>query len=44
VCNSFELDYTVENGKLAINLEYFEVKKEQCFRPPTLATVGQPVL
>jgi len=29
VCNSFELDYTIKEGKLCIDMEYLEIKKEQ---------------
>jgi hypothetical protein len=30
VCNSFEMDYKEVDGKLKIDMGYFEVKQEQC--------------
>ena len=36
VCNSFELDYTIKEGKLCIDMDYLEVKKEQCLFPTPL--------
>ena len=30
VCNSFEMNYKEENGAIKIDMDYYQVKAEQC--------------
>jgi hypothetical protein len=30
VCNSFEINHKEVDGKIQIDMDYFEVKREQC--------------
>lgn len=30
ICNSFELDYKIVNGKVQVDMDYLEIKQEQC--------------
>lgn len=42
MCNSFELDYTIKEGKLCIDMEYLEIKKEQCLYPTAHLIILKP--
>jgi len=51
VCNSFEMDYKVVDGAIKIDMDYFEIKLEQCasiiplaifFYPEPLSPIQNP--
>ena len=44
VCNSFEMDYKEVDGKIKIDMDYFEVKQEQCMLARHPSRVSLPSL
>lgn len=40
VCNSFEMNYKEENGAIKIDMDYYQVKAEQCESIPRPASCG----
>ena len=48
VCNSFEINYKEVDGKIKIDMEYFDIKQDQCMfalsSAPRLSSVARAAL